>query len=46
MLPVPLAMSGSIHRQRGMSVIDDEGILLGTVNMTAALKEIRKADTE
>lgn len=29
-----------------MPVIDDKGILLGTVNMTAALKEMRKENTE
>ena len=32
------------HDIEDMPVIDGEGILFGTVNMTAALKEIRKAE--
>ena len=34
------------HNIEDMPVIDDKGVLLGTVNMTAAIKEIRKADSE
>ncbi len=34
------------HDIEDMPVIDDEGILLGTVNMATALKEIRKVDIE
>ncbi len=34
------------HDIEDMPVIDDEGVLLGTVNMTVALKEIRKAEAE